>query len=74
MLAIIPERDACIITLKVVSIFIAPRPESLHATHLGTALNVSSDIEAINGKIITPTTIAPLIGFTFGGSSIQPFA
>ncbi len=68
MLAIIPESDACIITLKVVSIFVAPSAKEPSRNSFGTALNASSDIDAISGKIITPTTIAPFIGFnTLGG-------
>ena len=42
--------------------FVAPKAKEPSRNSFGTALNASSDIEAISGKIITPTTIAPLIG------------
>ena len=75
ILANIPESDAGIITRAVVSIRVAPNAREPSLNSFGTARKASSDKLAISGRIMTPTTIAPLSGFNgFGGSSIHPFS
>ena len=65
----IPDKAAGKVTLNVVSILVAPNARDPSRKCLGTACQASSDILAINGKTIIPTTTAPLRGLNSSGSS-----
>lgn len=69
--AIIPENEAGITTLKVVSSFVAPRAYAPSRSTLGTADIASSLMEETIGMIIIPITIPALNALKTFSSGIK---